>query len=146
MNENKIIYRKEYVENAIELLKQAHQELIETTERIDENIKGILKSNQFIYVERKDKSIKESRITQILRELEEETKNNIEFLETASFSMEEYAKDIEAPSTYQNPVTGSNPNPIVKNGAGIAALAGLSSVGISAFLASQEDKEKTEME
>jgi len=146
MNENRIIYRKEYVQTAIELLKQAHKEIIETTERIEENIKTIMSTNEFSLVEAQDKNLKEPKVVPLLKEIETETKNNIEFLDNMSLTIEEYAKERETQATYQNPETGSKQNTsTIKNGPAIAALAGLCAVAVSAIQSKNEDKGKTEL-
>ncbi len=143
MNENKIIYRKEYVTNAIELLKQSEKELEETIEQINVSIDKIQTANEYPLIETMDKNLSDNNIVSLLKQVELETTENRELLETASTAMEEYNKEQEDYS-YRNPETGGSPNPTIKNGPAIAALAGLAAVGASTLLSSEEDKEKTE--
>ena len=143
MNENKIIYRKEYVDNAIELLKTSENELEESIEHISKSLEKILNANEFPYLENIDKNIKETEIPELLKGIMLETSDNTKLLETSTQAVEEYNKEIETRS-YQNPETGSTPNPSIKNGPAIAALAGLATVGASVLLEKEEEKEKTE--
>ena len=143
MNENRIIYRKEYVSNAIELLKQSENELKEVIEQVNVSLQKIETANEYPLIESIDRNLSDNNILSLLKQSEIETTENRELLETAGAAMEEYNKEVEDYS-YKNPETGGSPNPTIKNGPAIAALAGLAAVGASALLSNEEDKEKTE--
>ena len=55
--------------------------------------------------------------------------------------MEKYTKE---DYSYQNPETGTTPNPKIPNGPVIAALAGLGTIGLAALSTTEEEKEKVE--
>ena len=150
MNENKVVYRKEYVENAIELLKTSETELEESIDHINMSLEKIITANEYPYIDNIDKNLKDNKIEDLLKNLMSETVDNLQLLESASNALEEYNRNTEEYNravdnySYQNPQTGGTPNPTIKNGPAIAALAGLAAVGASALLDREEEKEKTE--